>query len=171
MHKMLVPLTALALLALLAPPSRQGVAGPQAGPRPAEALQTLIEVKLKCGFNDNGQFVCKNVKKKKHHDNDGDSSSEKHKKSKGNICEGPNDCGAGYRDLDTPSKYGACCEEVKDQTPEQEPKKEPTKEPDVPKSGKCMQVEKMSDLSCSAPFDAYSCGPLENGVMTCCCVK
>jgi uncharacterized membrane protein YgcG len=35
----------------------------------------------------------------------------------------------------------------------------------------CRSVEKMSDLSCRAPFDAMSCGPVQNGRMTCCCVK
>ncbi len=148
----------LALLACLAGPAGQGMAMPQTSSGQASATTLAIKVKLKCGIKEDGSFVCKNTKKTKNGEHDDPKSS-----GKANKCEGKNDCGAGYRDLDVPNKYGACCEAKKDA--------EDTKDTGGAKTGKCMKVEKMSDLSCSAPFDAYSCGPAENGVMNCCCVK
>ena len=142
----------LALAAWLASP---GYAMPRTLAKPSGAALPVIEVKLKCGLGDDGVFRCVNVKKKQ---NEGNPPRP------GKKCKGPNDCGPGYRDLDAPNRYGACCEEV------DAPAK--GKEDETgPKTGKCQQVEQMNQLSCSAPFGSYSCGPLKDGVMTCCCVK
>jgi hypothetical protein len=127
-----------------------------AGARPAGAADAIIEAKLKCRLTDDGRFVCENTK------------------NKNNKCSGPNDCGPGYRDLEKPSNHGACCEEIKDapkkdgKPNEDVPEKEET---EPPKSGGCRQVGNSAEMNCKAPFDAMSCGALENGKMTCCCVK
>lgn len=201
MHNILVPMTGLAVLALLALPTSQSAAGPQGGPRPAEEFQSYIEAKLKCGFNDNDKFFCKNVKKKKHHDDDvghhdkkkhhhdddDDDNDGDHKKSDKDSkkvlnCEGPNDCGPGYRDLEKPSQYGACCELIKDDTtdeggdggkvenaPPPPPPEQDNDRNDLPAA--CRLVENAQEMDCKAPLDAISCSAVENGKMTCCCVK
>lgn len=135
---------------------RDAVAMDLAKFRPVESAGPLLEVKLKCGFQPNGKFACKNVPDTNKGNNQGSGSGAA-------KCRGKNSCPPGYRDLDFPNKYGACCEQVavpaKPQTPQ------------TPTSGGCRAVEKMSQMSCSPPFSALSCGPLQNGRMTCCCVK
>ena len=159
MRNTIFPVTCFAFSVLVVLSAGKSVAMPQANPPHSEALMPVIAAKLKCGFNESGKFICKNVNKKNSssHQNDSGSSGQSNK------CAGKNDCGSGYRDLDQPNRYGACCEEIKET---EEPKK--TNEPTT---GQCLQVEKMSEMNCKAPFDALSCGALENGVMRCCCVK
>lgn len=158
-------------------------------PHGAEIAPATIFVRLKCGLNEDGDFSCRNVKKHKHHDDDVEQDAPKQKKKKhhhdddddddhdkhgeehdkksekDNICEGPNNCPPGYRDLETKSKYGACCELIKHE--KDEPQKDgPAQKPD--QVGACRQVDNMQKMSCPG---AISCGPLENGHMTCCCAK
>lgn len=121
--------------------------------RVVEAAGSLVDVKYKCGIDADGSFGCKNVQK----------TDENEKSSGATKCRGKNDCPAGYRDLDFPNKHGACCERTSS------PSK--TQEPEEPKTGGCRSIEKMSEMSCKPPFDAMSCGPQQNGKMTCCCVK
>lgn len=123
-----------------------------AGAKAQAPPSLLTEVEIKCGKTDDGRFVCQNVKK-----------------SKKNKCAGPNDCGKGYRDLEKPNRYGACCEQIKGGSDGGAPDEKPKN--DAPQSGACRQVEQMSQMSCRPPFDAISCGPVQNGKMTCCCVK
>ena len=154
MLKSCVLRTGLVTLALLAWPAGHGMTMPLGASRPDGVAAPLIEVKLKCGLTKDGTFVCKNDKKHKNKPKTGDgeaSSNDEQKSSKKtNKCEGPNDCGPGYRDLDAPNRYGACCEEIKD-----EAKDNP---PDGPKSGTCQQVEAQNEMNCTAPFDVHSCG-------------
>lgn len=132
----------------------------------AEVSRPVIEAKIKCGIGEDGSFGCKKVDKK---DRDKGSGSDRNRDRGSNSsgaakCRGKNHCPAGYRDLDFPNKYGACCEQI--------PKSGSSpQEPDKPKTGGCRAVERMSEMNCSPPFDAISCGPLQNGKMTCCCVK
>jgi hypothetical protein len=71
---------------------------------------------LKAGFGcvmQQGKLVCGKTKKSDDNDDDddgGDDDKPKKNKATGNKCAGDNDCGAGYTDLETPNKYGACCE-------------------------------------------------------------
>jgi hypothetical protein len=127
----------------------------------SESVRPLL-VKYKCGIDSDGSFGCKKVEKK---NKNKDKHENKNEKSSGaGKCRGKNDCGSGYRDLDFPNKYGACCERIA------APSK--TEEPEKPKSGGCRSVERMNEMSCSPPFAAMSCGaPQQNGKMTCCCVK
>jgi len=166
-------LSILALLAVTLFAATESLAGPQSAARGAENSRSLTLVKLKCGLNEDGDFFCKNVKKHKHHDDDDNEAGEhqgKHEKhgkhsNKENICEGPNECPAGYRDLEKPSKYGACCEEIKDGD-KAEQKNDAREEPQ--KSSGCHQVANMQEMNCAG---AISCSARENGVMTCCCTK
>ncbi len=132
----------------------------------SEVYRPVIEAKLKCGIREDGSFGCKKVDTKDH---DKGSGGNKDKNQGSNSsgaakCRGKNHCPAGYRDLDFPNKYGACCEQIPGSGSS-------SQEPDKPKTGGCRAVEKMSEMSCSPPFDAISCGPQQNGKMTCCCVK
>ena len=117
-------------------------------------------MKLKCGSRPRRFFRCANVKKDK------DTQSEGNRSRPGNKCKGKDQTIAarGYRDLDAPNRYGACCEELEAPATEKQ-------DETGPKTGKCEQVEQMNQLSCSAPFGSYSCRPLKVGVMTCCCAK
>ena len=162
-------LTGLAVLVAATGMASPGFAMPQSA-MPTGQAPALHDVKLKCGLNEDGRFFCKNVKRKmKQVGGDGEDHKKHGKKSKKVLnCEGPNDCGPGYRDLESPSKYGACCELIKDDEPKKEEK---AKQPDAPKTGACKQVENAQEMNCKPPFDAISCSAVENGVMTCCCVK
>lgn len=218
------------------PVDAQGLGGLEAS-RPGRhgPSSAVVDAKLKCGVFKDGSFGCKNVDKNK--DNDGSGDNNKHKDEgkgndkgkdkqqddkagKGNKCRGKNDCGPGFRDLDFPNKYGACCEaksgsqkdedkpkgnkcrgkndcgpgfrdldfpnkygaccEAKTNGPKDDNKdagnkdtgnKDTGKPKDEPKSGGCRSVSKMSEMSCTAPFGATSCSAMNNGKMTCCCVK
>ena len=69
------------------------------------AAGTLVQpAKLRCGVNEDGDFVCTTKPK----NNDGGNGGG----GGGNKCAGKNNCGSGYRDLDSPNKYGACCEQI-----------------------------------------------------------
>ena len=139
--------------------STPALAGPSALPADAqrqssgESARPLL-VKYRCGIDSDGSFGCKKIEKK-----------NKNEKSSGaGKCRGKNDCGPGYRDLERPNKYGACCEIIASPSKAEEPEK--------PKTGGCRSVEKMSEMSCTPPFGAMSCGSQQaNGKMTCCCVK
>jgi hypothetical protein len=180
-------LTGLAVLVAATGMASPGFAMPRSA-MPTGQAPALQDVKLKCGLNEDGRFFCKDVKKKKKHDDDGggdnDKDHKKHgKKSKKVLnCEGPNDCGPGYRDLETPGKYGACCELIKDDTtdkagnggkvenaPSPPPPEEDNDRKDLPAA--CRLVENSQEMNCKAPLDAISCSAIENGKMTCCCVK
>lgn len=118
------------------------------------ASPLLIDVKLKCKVVE-GKFICFNQKK-----------------TTQNKCAGPNSCGPGYRDLEQPNRYGACCEEVKGSgSGGSSGSQQGNSGGNQPTSGGCRTVQSMGQMSCRAPFGAMSCGPMQNGQMTCCCVK
>lgn len=116
----------------------------------------LIDIKLKCKVIE-GKFICFNQKNSQ------------------NKCAGPNSCGSGYRDLEQPNKYGACCEQIKGGSSGGSGgsggSQQGNSGGNQPTSGGCRTVQSMGQMSCRAPFGAMSCGPVQNGQMTCCCVK
>ncbi len=61
----------------------------------------LLQAKIKCSIDSDGDLTCTTKKK----DEAGGGGG-------GNKCSGINNCGKGYRDLDRPNKYGACCEQI-----------------------------------------------------------
>lgn len=69
----------------------------------------IVQAGFKCNLV-NGKLVCGTKKSGAEDNNNGDDDKPQKKKNTGNICAGNNHCGAGYTDLETPNKYGACCE-------------------------------------------------------------
>lgn len=69
-------------------------------------------LRAKCKFK-NGELACPSNKHKDDEDDADNDDKSKKKKKTGNICEGDNHCGAGFTDLETANKYGACCEPAK----------------------------------------------------------
>lgn len=82
----------------------------QAGQEGRSSL--VVQVKVKCGIDEDGDFGCKVVKKKNDKGKHQDEQSKQDKPSKGHNCTGNNDCSNGYRALTRPNKYGACCEKI-----------------------------------------------------------
>lgn len=173
MNKSHGDLCILALLAITLLVTTESLAGPQSTSLGSDISRPLTLVKLKCGLTVDGRLTCENTKT---HDHDKSKSGEHSnsggsKMHNGNKCEGRNECPAGYRDLEKANKYGACCQLIKD-TPENNdaPNKDEPKQGNAepPKSGGCHQVANMQEMSCGG---AISCGAIENGKMTCCCVK
>ena len=105
----------------------------------------VVHARMKCGFDENGDFSCKHTKRNDHKDEDGDAN-EGHSSDKGSSAESHND----------------------NVTPADAPKP-PTK----PATGQCFTVEttKVGSIECGSEFPARSCGAVENGMITCCCAK
>lgn len=101
------------LTALLAVAVASFIGGAEASSRLQAPMFSPLHLQagFKCGLV-NGKLVCgdKKTKSGKNDNDDDDDDQPKNKKKSGNKCEGDNHCGAGYKDLETPNKYKACCE-------------------------------------------------------------
>ncbi len=106
----------------------------------------VVLAKLKCGFDENGEFSCKRGKRN-HHDDDEDSGEEqgRQRPTKSNT-EPENDAGTASSSNSTSQK---------------------------PSKGQCFTVEttRVGSIECGADFPARSCGAVENGMITCCCAR
>ncbi len=150
MRNAMVVLLALGLLSLVGGANAWiGTRGPSASI--ASGSDLVVEAKVKCGIDENGNFRCRNVKKHKD-DNQDSKNSKTHK------------CPDGYRVLKKKNKYGAYCEIIPVETKPKQP------EPDL---GACMEIVVSANqgggMGCASGDPI--CGPVNNGKKTCCCPK